>query len=108
MVRHCLLVFYFLRRKNTLLGKYYFNFHCYSSSCCILFRKVAAQLVDENRPGDFNQALMELGAKICTPTQPHCDQCPIQNECYAFKEVKNDLFYSAIFLLSVEITFKDS
>lgn len=35
---------------------------------------------------DFNQALMELGALICTPNNPKCDICPIQDNCVAFKE----------------------
>jgi A/G-specific adenine glycosylase len=35
--------------------------------------------------GDFNQALMDLGASICTPNQPLCPQCPIQAACRAFQ-----------------------
>lgn len=38
-----------------------------------------------DRPGDFNQALMELGATICTPRTPKCDLCPIQLNCKARK-----------------------
>lgn len=37
------------------------------------------------RPGDFNQALMELGAMVCTPTSPKCDVCPISMQCKAFQ-----------------------
>ena len=37
----------------------------------------AAELVPEQRPGDFNQALMELGATLCTPKKPLCDACPV-------------------------------
>ncbi|HEX4588809.1 MAG TPA: NUDIX domain-containing protein, partial [Gemmataceae bacterium] len=33
--------------------------------------------------GDFNQALMELGALVCTPTAPACDDCPVANDCVA-------------------------
>jgi A/G-specific adenine glycosylase len=33
--------------------------------------------------GDFNQALMELGALLCTPTHPHCDDCPVNALCHA-------------------------
>jgi len=44
-------------------------------------RAVAADLVPSERPGDFNQALMELGATLCTPTSPRCLLCPIQTEC---------------------------
>ncbi len=34
--------------------------------------------------GEFNQAIMELGALICTPKNPKCYECPIQNQCLAF------------------------
>ncbi len=37
--------------------------------------------LDRQRPGDFNQALMELGATICTPTSPACDRCPVAADC---------------------------
>jgi len=43
----------------------------------------AAQLADGDRPGDLNQALMELGALICTPRTPSCDDCPISPLCSA-------------------------
>jgi A/G-specific adenine glycosylase len=43
----------------------------------------AARLVPGERPGDFNQALMELGATICTPKQPRCESCPVVKECLA-------------------------
>ncbi len=39
--------------------------------------------LDRARPGDFNQALMELGAMICTPSSPRCDRCPIAGDCVA-------------------------
>jgi A/G-specific adenine glycosylase len=43
----------------------------------------AARLVPGERPGDLNQALMELGATICTPKQPGCESCPVAGECRA-------------------------
>jgi A/G-specific adenine glycosylase len=49
-----------------------------------LKRKVealAAQLVDPAHPGDFNQALMELGATVCLPRSPQCAVCPIAADC---------------------------
>jgi A/G-specific adenine glycosylase len=42
---------------------------------------VAEQLVDPNRPGDFNQALMELGATLCLPRNPGCLVCPLVSDC---------------------------
>ena len=43
----------------------------------------AADLVDPAAPGDFNQALMELGATVCTPKNPACDECPWRRDCAA-------------------------
>ena len=42
-----------------------------------------AQLIDPDRPGSFNQAMMELGAIQCLPKNPKCDECPFQHECFA-------------------------
>lgn len=42
---------------------------------------MAQELLDRHHPGDFNQALMELGATVCLPGQPRCDQCPLQRFC---------------------------
>ena len=44
----------------------------------------AERLVPKKRPGDFNQALMELGATVCTPRQPSCERCPLSAECEAY------------------------
>ncbi|MHA7965799.1 A/G-specific adenine glycosylase [Paenibacillus sp. CAU 1782] len=43
--------------------------------------KLAAALIPEGAAGDFNQALMELGALICTPKSPGCLTCPVMEEC---------------------------
>jgi A/G-specific adenine glycosylase len=48
-----------------------------------LVRDVAAALIPHDQPGDFNQALMELGATICTPRTPRCTCCPIATHCAA-------------------------
>ena len=42
---------------------------------------VAAQLLDPKRSGDFNQALMELGATLCSPRGPQCLVCPLAPDC---------------------------
>jgi A/G-specific adenine glycosylase len=42
---------------------------------------VAAALVPRARPGDFNQALMELGATHCAPREPRCERCPLAGHC---------------------------
>ena len=46
-------------------------------------RQVIEGWISADRAGDFNQALMELGAVVCTPTSPSCDACPIATDCVA-------------------------
>ncbi len=46
----------------------------------------AAELLDPQRPGDSNQALMELGATLCTPRRPKCLLCPLRAGCRAARE----------------------
>ncbi|KAK4050309.1 hypothetical protein OIV83_003630 [Microbotryomycetes sp. JL201] len=41
-----------------------------------------------NKPGAWNQALMELGATVCTPKNPSCHACPLSEECLAYAEVR--------------------
>jgi len=41
----------------------------------------AAQNLQSDAPGDWNQALMELGATICTPKNPDCSRCPVKADC---------------------------
>jgi A/G-specific adenine glycosylase len=43
--------------------------------------EVAGRLLDKRRPGDFNQAIMELGALVCLPAQPQCHACPVASLC---------------------------
>ena len=46
-------------------------------------RRLAAGLVPRNRPGDWAQALMDLGATVCRPKNPACANCPIAADCAA-------------------------
>ncbi len=46
-------------------------------------RALAGALVTAERPGDWAQALMDLGAMVCTPTQPICAICPVADDCQA-------------------------
>jgi A/G-specific adenine glycosylase len=41
----------------------------------------AQALLADSRPGDFNQAMMELGATVCVPREPRCPMCPVRNWC---------------------------
>jgi A/G-specific adenine glycosylase len=45
--------------------------------------RLAEALVEGERPGDWNQALMELGATVCRPESPSCLLCPLREECRA-------------------------
>ena len=49
-------------------------------------RAAGASLVPEDRPGDFAQALMDLGATVCTPVEPNCLVCPWASFCRGFAE----------------------
>jgi A/G-specific adenine glycosylase len=55
------------------------------------FAALAAELVDPAHPGDHNQAVMELGATVCTPRNPACDRCPLARRCIARREDRVDL-----------------
>ena len=51
-------------------------------------KRYTARVVEElpkDTPGDFNQALMELGALICVPGEPHCADCPLADRCAAYE-----------------------
>jgi len=54
-----------------------------SASGRATLRQAAAELLDPARPGDFNQALMELGATVCRPAAPRCETCPLAAACRA-------------------------
>ena len=47
-------------------------------------RAEAARLLEPRRPGDFNEAMMELGATVCTPRRPSCRACPVAGWCRAW------------------------
>lgn len=49
-----------------------------------IFDEKLRTIISADRPGDFNQALMDLGSKICTPKNPDCTECPISDYCAAF------------------------
>lgn len=57
-------------------------------------RRMASQLLEPARSGDFNQALMELGATVCIPHAPRCPSCPVRDGCLA-REQGNPAHYPA-------------
>ncbi|MBN1610725.1 MAG: A/G-specific adenine glycosylase [Polyangiaceae bacterium] len=56
---------------------------------------IARRLVPLDRPGDFNQALMELGATLCVPRRPECSQCPLQRLCRARRQRRTEQLVAA-------------
>lgn len=50
------------------------------------FESLANQLIPETDPATFNQAMMDFGARLCTPKNPDCMDCPLQNSCFAFNK----------------------
>jgi A/G-specific adenine glycosylase len=57
-----------------------------ASSSTKRIKERAGELLDRDKPGLFNQAIMELGATICRPRQPICSECPVSLLCQAFKK----------------------
>jgi len=56
------------------------------------FFELGKAIMDLKRPGDFNQAVMELGATVCTPVNPKCEICPVNESCEALaKNTVNQL-----------------
>ncbi len=54
-------------------------------------RAFLMSIIDPKYPGDFNQAMMELGAMVCKPTNPNCNECPLNTKCLALKNNTIDL-----------------
>lgn len=50
-----------------------------------VFEEALTALIDKQRPGDFNQSMMEFGALQCTPKNPNCQECPLMDSCEAFR-----------------------
>ncbi|HEX9654024.1 MAG TPA: A/G-specific adenine glycosylase [bacterium] len=53
------------------------------------FVHAARSLMPEGRAGDFNQAIMELGALVCTPQKPKCSECPVNFFCLAYQTLED-------------------
>ncbi|KAA3619738.1 MAG: A/G-specific adenine glycosylase [Calditrichaeota bacterium] len=49
----------------------------------------ARQILFKDRAGDYNQAVMELGATLCTPQKPKCLLCPVEKQCSAYQNTEN-------------------
>lgn len=47
------------------------------------FEALANQIIPKDHPGEFNQAMMDFGARLCTPKNPDCQSCPFKTSCFA-------------------------
>ena len=54
-------------------------------------RQLAEENIDRQNPGDWNQALMDIGASICVPGTPDCARCPLRDQCEAYRQDDADL-----------------
>lgn len=53
---------------------------------------LVSELISKERPGDFNQALMDLGAGVCVPQKPRCTNCPVTRDCLAWQRNETERF----------------
>ena len=81
------------------------------------FQRLADELIPNNQPALFNQAIMEFGALQCVPNQPNCNNCPLSNNCLSLlnqtmnqrpvkskkTRVRKRYFYYAVFQEKDEI-----
>jgi A/G-specific adenine glycosylase len=54
-----------------------------SATTARAIKEYTNEILSKDRPGDFNQALMDLGSLICTPKSPTCLECPVMDVCLA-------------------------
>ena len=54
--------------------------------------EILISLIDHQNPDIFNQAMMEIGAMVCTPQQPKCETCPLQQFCAAYENKNAERF----------------
>jgi len=59
-----------------------------SATSHVHYQKIADRYLFKSHPSDWNQALMELGALICTPTSPNCTICPVSKICKSYLKNK--------------------
>lgn len=50
------------------------------------FARLAQSLTDAKKIADYNQAIMDFGALVCTPRAPKCEDCPLQKHCVAYRQ----------------------
>ncbi len=72
-----------------ILSRYYGEYTAIDSAeAKRIYAQLAQETLSDHDPAAFNQAIMDLGALICTPSNPLCNRCPLNQECAAFREEK--------------------
>jgi A/G-specific adenine glycosylase len=69
---------------DTNVGRVMARLHALKQPSRAELEQSVLDMIPADRPGDFVQALMDLGATICRPKKPRCGQCPLQPHCAAF------------------------
>lgn len=64
------------------------DFDISKSSAFNYFSELALRMMPEQEPGDFNEAMMDLGSEICKPKNPLCPTCPLNTDCLALQTGK--------------------
>lgn len=60
------------------------DFDVSQSAAFRYFSDLALRIMPHEQPGDFNQAIMDIGSEICKPRNPLCEKCPANDDCLAF------------------------
>ncbi len=68
-----------------------------------IITKTLNDLISTKEPGDFNEAMMEIGALICKPKEPSCNQCPVAKYCKAYQEGVQELIPEPVSKIIEEI-----
>ncbi|MFL6765213.1 MAG: A/G-specific adenine glycosylase [Sphingomicrobium sp.] len=66
--------------------------HAIKQSRRVEIERLAVAMMPRERPGDFVQAMMDLGATICRPKNPRCAECPLRADCAAFASGTPEVF----------------
>ena len=78
--------------KRVVARLFLFDSPVNQSASAKIFQSKADSLLDRDDPGRFNQAMMELGSRICRPRSPLCVVCPVNEFCGAFRAARQDEF----------------
>ncbi|MNK21063.1 putative A/G-specific adenine glycosylase YfhQ [compost metagenome] len=61
------------------------DFDMSSSKAFQYFTDLALLIMPKDKPGNFNQAIMDIGSEICKPKNPLCGECPVNDDCIAYQ-----------------------